>query len=456
MSDQHSISRHDAALASLAGSEIFQRFDLSACLRQIVETGAEGLETARCSVWLRRSEPLSLICASLYDETSGGHSSGPSLIEAEHPDYFHLLDNPHPLTFLLADPDLPDSLRDFMAERHFSALMHLPVVVQGELAAILAFADRQPGRQWSETDQSFGAVLAGLTALAFRGDALRREVESLRPADKEPVLRVVPPPTTAPCQPHRQGSTVLLVDGDTVLHDLLGEALSHGSYRLIHAFDAEQGFDLATELLPEVIVLNVLSSGLDGWGLLAKLKSDDRVRHVPVVAMTMTDEDDAGYLLRASDFLTKPFRFELLLEIINRHRPDDGVPRALVIEDEDVTRSILARLLERDGWQVDLAANGFEGLRQLDRGRPAVVLLDLMMPGMDGFEFIKMLRMTEPAGSRLPVVVITAKDLSDDERTWLTGTTRTIAAKDSVGRLELVEGIRDWVTHATTRGTMVV
>ncbi|HVI50281.1 MAG TPA: response regulator [Candidatus Sulfotelmatobacter sp.] len=454
--------RHDLAIEALLSGEGFQSFQLAASLRTLVETGAEGLEAARCSVWQFSSQPRTLSCISLYDEASGGHVPGPVLLEAEHPELFARLSLPQPQCYGRGDADLPLELAQFMAAHGFSALMQWPVVVQGQFTAVLAFADRTPNRAWSDEDQSFAKLLAALAALAFRGDELRRQAFpcAVSPVNVAPVniasayaavnaVQDLAFPTDA------SSSTILLVDADTAVHELLGEALSRGAYHLIHAFDHEQGFDLAAEIVPDVIVVNVLSPGLDGWGLLGRLKTHENLRRIPVVVLTLSGEEDEGYLLRASDFLTKPFRFEALLEAVNHHRPAVGQPRLLVVEDEDVTRSVLSRLLERDGWLVACAANGFEGLKALEASRPDLILLDLMMPGMDGFEFIRMLRTTEHPGQHLPLVVVTAKDLSDEERNWLTGTTRSLAEQDAVSRAELVDTIRDWVGHATARRTVV-
>ncbi len=452
MSDLATLLRQQTALADLAGSAPFQSFDLDGCLRAVAETGAEGLECARCSVWVRRLVPASLACLALYDEESGGHSPGPVLSQAEHPSFFRLLDQPRPQIFLGGDAALPPEIAAFMAGHRFTALMQHPVVVDGRLTAVLAFADRRAGRCWSDEDQLFARALAGFVGMAFQGDGLRHQ--------DRPGTMVSPPASfCAPCRPATpsdQMHTVLLVDGDSVVHDLLGEALDQERDRLIHAFDAEQGFALAADLQPNVLVLNVLSPELDGWGLLARLKSDPRTQHLPVLMLTMTDEAETGFVLRASDYLTKPFRFEGLLETVAAHHPAEGQGRALVVEDEATTRSILARLLERDGWLVETAASGYEGLHRIERRRPDVVLLDLMMPGMDGFSFIRLLRLTEPPGPPLPVVVITAKDLSDEERAWLSGVTEAMARDETVPRSEMVQTVRDWVRRATARSTIVL
>jgi len=439
------------ALATLLEGDGFLTFDSQLALRALVETGAEGLEAARCSFWRRSLNPAMLRCQHLYDEESGGHCQGPAMLEADDPDLFEQLDRAAPQIFLSSDDDLPPALTGFMASHGFSALLQWPVVLDGRLEAILVFADRRPGRDWSEDDRGFARLLAGLAAMLLKGEVLRSQ--ALPVCAPMPVPSLLPEPMEN--RTVRSNRTILLVDADTAAHELLGEALNRDAYRLIHAFDQQQGFSLAADIMPDVVVLNVLSPSLDGWGLLAQLKNHETLRHIPVVLLTLSGEEDAGGLLRASDFITKPFRFELLLESINRHRLPAAQPKVLVVEDEDVTRSVITRLLERDGWEVAAVPNGFDALRRLESFKPSVALLDLMMPGMDGFEFIRLLRLTEQPGRHLPLVVVTAKDLSDEEREWLLGTTRSFASKEAVSRAELVDTIRDWVGHATARRTVV-
>jgi CheY-like chemotaxis protein len=123
----------------------------------------------------------------------------------------------------------------------------------------------------------------------------------------------------------------------------------------------------------------------------------------------------------------------------------------LIVEDNLETRQLVRRTLEREGWAVSEAGNGKEGLERVEEKIPALIVLDLMMPIMDGFEFVQRLRAVE-AWQRVPVVVMTAKDLTDADRRELSGHVETVLEKGEVSREKLLEQVRDLVTTCTRRG----
>src|SRR5947209_12518515 len=139
----------------------------------------------------------------------------------------------------------------------------------------------------------------------------------------------------------------------------------------------------------------------------------------PVIMHTLVDDKNSGYALGASDYLTKPIDWGRLTTVLNRYRPAAGA-RILVVEDDPATRGTLRSLLEKNGWTVDDADNGRAALERCAEHPPGLILLDLMMPGMDGFEFIAELHRRE-GGRSVPLVAITAKDLSGEERRRLNG-----------------------------------
>ena len=176
--------------------------------------------------------------------------------------------------------------------------------------------------------------------------------------------------------------------------------------------------------------------GLDGWSVLAALKSDPELATIPVIMITIADNKNLGYALGAADYLTKPIDRERLATVLLRYR-NGASNTALVVEDDPSSREHFLRLLTSDGWVVAQAGNGIEALEQLRRHRPNVVLLDLMMPEMDGFEFVaEMHRHTE--WKTIPVVVITARDLSSDDRARLNGHVSRVLQKGLYTRDELL------------------
>jgi CheY-like chemotaxis protein len=191
---------------------------------------------------------------------------------------------------------------------------------------------------------------------------------------------------------------------------------------------------------PDVITLDVLMPTLDGWGVLAALKSDPTVASIPVVMLTISDEQTLGFSLGAAEYLTKPIERARLREVLQRYRPrgDAGV---LIVEDDESVRTVLRRTLEKEGWRVSEAENGRVGLERLDTDQPALVLLDLMMPDVDGFGFLDGLRARQlehpPA-----VVVITAKELTDDDRRRLNGAVRDVIEKGAQRIERLLDDVR--------------
>jgi CheY-like chemotaxis protein len=147
-----------------------------------------------------------------------------------------------------------------------------------------------------------------------------------------------------------------------------------------------------------------------------------------------------GRVLGAADFLQKPIERERLASLVRKYRGAAPFP-ALIVEDDASARDVLRRTLEQDGWSVREATNGREGLARLADGIPDVILLDLMMPEMDGFEFVDELRGNQ-AWSRIPVVVVTARDLSPEERGRLEGRVRKVLQKGALSRDELAREIR--------------
>jgi CheY-like chemotaxis protein len=194
-----------------------------------------------------------------------------------------------------------------------------------------------------------------------------------------------------------------------------------------------------------VITLDVLMPGLSGWDVLRELKADPELAAIPVMMLTIVDEKNKGYALGAADYMTKPIDRERLRGILDRYRSDDKGQRVLVVEDEKTTRQLLRRMLVGEGWQVREAENGRVALERLAEARPDLILLDLLMPEMDGFEFLAKLRQT-PTMRHVPVVVVTAADLSEEDRRRLSGGVERVVLKAAYSRDELLAELRDLIT----------
>ena len=235
--------------------------------------------------------------------------------------------------------------------------------------------------------------------------------------------------------PAGEARTVLVIDDDAGARDLIGRALGAEGLRVLTAAGGSEGLRLAAEHRPDVITLDVLMPGTDGWAVLHALKDDPATAEIPVVIVSMLDDDHLGGALGAADYLTKPLDRERLLQTIRRHVPEDGADLILVVEDDDQTRELLRRGLEREGYRVAEAADGRVALDLLDRLCPALVVLDLLLPGADGFALAERIQRDCPA---TPVVVLTAKDVSAEERRRLGAPETRIFQKGTAPQLTVL------------------
>jgi PAS domain S-box-containing protein len=244
--------------------------------------------------------------------------------------------------------------------------------------------------------------------------------------------------------PEQTGPRVLVIDDEAQVRDLLQRFLHKEGFHTTLAAGGEQGLELARASRPDLITLDVMMPGLDGWSVLASLKADPVLADIPVVMLTIVDDKNLGYALGATDYLTKPVDRERLVAALRRHLPGRNGRPVLVAEDDEPTRAMFRRALEKEGWQVVEAENGRAALERLAERPPALVLLDLMMPEMDGFEFLARLRQ-DAAWRSLPVVVVTAKDLSPEERLQLNGTVERVLQKGAYSREALLAEVRQLV-----------
>ncbi len=251
---------------------------------------------------------------------------------------------------------------------------------------------------------------------------------------------------------------VLVIDDEPAVRDLMTKALTTEHITAVTAADGEEGLRLAREKVPDLIFLDVLMPKMDGWAVLTALKADPKLAEVPVIMLTLMSDQEMGYLLGASEYLTKPIDRNRLLSLLTKYKPtgtdDEGV---LIVEDDEPTRQVLRRTMVKQGWTVTEANNGQVGLERLRRHTPSLILLDLMMPEMDGFEFLAELRQHEP-WQAIPVVVLTSKDLTAEERALLSGKVERILQKGMYSRealLKEVKKIVDGCAQKRADGTSV-
>ncbi len=257
-------------------------------------------------------------------------------------------------------------------------------------------------------------------------------------------------PDAPPAEETGAANTVLVVDDDPTARDMMRRFLAKEGFDVITATDGKECLRLARDVNRAVILLDVLMPGLDGWDVLRELKADPELAHIPVTMVTITDEQSKGFSLGASDYMTKPIDRERLRELLKKFRAASGDQMVLVVDDESDTRDMLRRMLNAEGWKVTDAENGRAALDKLAEMRPTLILLDLMMPEMDGFEFLAEVRKDADL-SGIPVVVVTAADLSEHDRERLSGGVEHILQKAAYSREDLLEEIRKLAERYTGR-----
>jgi len=241
---------------------------------------------------------------------------------------------------------------------------------------------------------------------------------------------------------------VILIDDDLTVHDLVRRFLHKEGFRTVCAPSGQEGLELAKTLQPSVIVLDVMMPTMDGWSVLTRVKGDPALANIPVVMLTMVDNKEMGFSLGVDDYMLKPIERGSFVSTLRKYGSPNASTSVLVLEDDATTRELLRTSLEKDGISVVEATNGAEGLRKLATIRPALILLDLMMPEMDGFQFTREVR-SRPEWRDIPIIVMTAKDIAADDRTRLDGHVSRILQKGACGREELLAEISSRIARAT-------
>jgi PAS domain S-box-containing protein len=300
-------------------------------------------------------------------------------------------------------------------------------------------ADASTTRKYGGT--GLGLAITRRFARILGGDVTVESVEG-----KGSTFRLTIPAETAASTPGEaitatEGPLILVVDDDPVARDLMSRVLVKEGYRVALAEDGDRGIELAIQLRPAAITLDVLMPKVDGWSVLGTLKSDERTENIPVLMLTMGDEKNLAYSLGASEFLNKPITREKLIHALDRVRCKKPICNVLLVEDDPDARMITRGSLLKERWNVVEAQDGREGLKRLNEETPDVVLLDLNMPNMDGFEFAEAMR-SDPRWQDIPIVVLTARTLTPEDRQRLNGNVQRVLSKGGLDRVGLLREIR--------------
>ena len=259
-----------------------------------------------------------------------------------------------------------------------------------------------------------------------------------------------PPAATTRAQPAMapgDAPLILVVDDDPSVREVLGRYLERAGFSVVTADGGQAALRLARELRPAAITLDIMMPGIDGWTVLAAIKGDPELADIPVVLVSIVDEKNRGFSLGAADYLVKPVNREKLTRVL-RDIVGKLDRRVLLVDDDDFGRQTMREGLQQNGWEVTEAENGRIGLTSLGKALPDVIVLDLMMPEMDGFEFLEELR-RNPQWHDIPVVVVTARDLTEEDRSRLNGGAERIIQK--TGGDDLLDEVRGTLSKCILR-----
>ena len=237
---------------------------------------------------------------------------------------------------------------------------------------------------------------------------------------------------------------VLVIDDDATARELIAHNLQVAGFSAVTASGGLEGLRLAKELRPVAITLDVMMPDLDGWSVLAALRQDTELAEIPVIMVTILDEQRRATSLGAAGYLTKPIDQHTLQRMMGRFRTSARPTRILLVEDDALQRELMREWLVGEQWMVHEAGNGREALALLRANKPDVILLDLMMPEMDGFQIVAALQ-EEPLWRDVPVIVITARDLNAKDRERLNSGVHSVLLKNTFRPNELVERIRQLI-----------
>ncbi|MBA3602915.1 MAG: response regulator [Parachlamydiaceae bacterium] len=235
---------------------------------------------------------------------------------------------------------------------------------------------------------------------------------------------------------------ILIIDAAKGVYNTLELQLKEANLEIIQAYDGESGLLLAQKNYPDLILLDVLLPGIDGWQVLAQLKAHVHLKSIPVIMLTQMTTENFGYSRGVADYLVKPVSGQTLVDHIKKNIALREVEYVLVVDDDEAMRYLYVTTLQKAGWKVQQAVSGREALEKIQQKIPVLILLDIIMPEMDGFAVIGHLK-HNPEWNDIPVIVLTAANLSDEELERLNKTSLKVFQKSNYRRSDLLKAVRE-------------
>jgi CheY-like chemotaxis protein len=247
------------------------------------------------------------------------------------------------------------------------------------------------------------------------------------PTEMQPVQYTPATPMLSETTEYSTGIPILVVDNDQSAIDIVRHYLAQEGYAVRGVKDSRRVLEVAREMRPSAIILDVLMPHKDGWEVLAELKHDPILKDTPVIIYTIIEEQQLGFHLGANAYLTKPIDQQQLLATVAKLTERES--HIVVIDDDpDALKIVTSYLAKHRGYHITTACGGSEGLRSIQQNRPDLIILDLMMPEIDGFAVLEELN-GNPLTADIPVIVLTAKDLTEPERALLNARVQQLLIK---------------------------
>lgn len=299
------------------------------------------------------------------------------------------------------------------------------------LAIVRRLVEQQGGEVWVESELGKGSRFS-FTLPTGLSDGEQTEMASVPAVGQS-----------------RTKPLVLVVDDELPARELLSNYLVPNGIEVAMAASSREAVAKAKALQPSAITLNMLMPGKSGWETLSDLKRNPYTRAIPVIIVSIVDNKQLGFALGASEYLVKPVSREVLLAAVRNHVSTEALSKVLVADDDPATLKFIGEILAAAGIQTVLVSNGHEAIHVLSEQRVSAILLDLLMPGMDGFEVLRSMK-EHPKWRNIPVLVLTAKDLTDSEVQELDHETRAWFRKSEMTREALLQEIRDVIAPTKT------
>ena len=240
------------------------------------------------------------------------------------------------------------------------------------------------------------------------------------------------------------GKTVLVIDDDSTMHDLLRRFLIKDGFNVVSAMSGEQGIKLAKKIKPDVVTLDVMMPKMDGWSVLKALKKDADTRYIPIIMLTMVDEKNLGYSLGAAKFLNKPVERNDLLSTIKNVTHVDSLNELLIVDDDPETHQLIKNMLKKSGWNIAEVTTLIQASEQLKTSIPSVILLDLNFTEMDCLSFLEQLRGSDEWRD-IPVIVLADSDLTNHEIRELNKTPGIVLIKTGSDQSQLYQHLESTI-----------